>query len=129
LNSVGVVFPVVEPVWKSWWSMETRGRAICALIWSSGLICAEEENPLFWDYDKQDENDRPYLRESDAFLVWVPWLEPNLEFLQQTLSADYLHFKLLEAAKTLATGQEHQMALELAALAKGRSEVIEQRKK
>ena len=128
LNSVGVVFPLVERIWESWWNMETRGRAICALIWSSGLICSDEENPLFREW-QEDENDRPYLRENDGFISRVPWLESNLEFLHRTVSANYLHFKLLKAAETLATGHEHEMALKLAALAKNRGDIIEQRKR
>jgi hypothetical protein len=38
LNSLGLVTPLIEPIWNAWWSMNSSGQAVSALMYLSGLM-------------------------------------------------------------------------------------------
>src|SRR5258708_5497542 len=37
-NSLGLVVPIIEQIWESWWSLSSRGQAVSALIYLSNLM-------------------------------------------------------------------------------------------
>ena len=46
-NSLGLVTPLIERIWHSWWRLESPGQAVSALIYLSSLIYDDRENPVF----------------------------------------------------------------------------------
>lgn len=108
-NSLGVVAPIIERIWTSWWSMTTPGQAVCALMYASGLMYPKGENPIF---PALPLGALP-LWENDSSIFDSGWLPENLDFMWRTLTVDYLRQKVSEAARRLVTEPEAAMASRL----------------
>lgn len=101
-NSLGIVAPVIQQIWEAWWTLGHPGKAVCAVMYASGLV---------------------YLKGSPLF-EWT-WRTENLSFLRRTLSVDYLTQQLDRAARTLSDCPEAILARQVANDAKTRKDVIE----
>ena len=114
LNSLGYVVPLTESIWNSWWSLETCGQAVCALMYLSGLIYAMGENPIFKAWTREDGGGGPYLWEGDSGIYDRGWLPANLDFFRRTLTVDYFGQKVKEAANRLVNEPEAGVAAKIA---------------
>jgi hypothetical protein len=123
LNSLGLVTPLIERIWTSWWRMETPGQAVSALMYASGLMYRRGENPIF----PVSPLGAPPLWENDSYIFDSGWLPQNLDFLWRTLSVGYLREKVIEAASHLAAAPEAEMASRLAREFERRVETVEAR--
>lgn len=109
-NSLGLVTPLIERIWTSWWGMQTPGQAVSALMYASGLMYRRGENPIFPALPLG----APPLWENDSYIFDSGWLPENLDFLWRTLTVGYLREKVIEAAARLAAEPEAEMASRLA---------------
>src|SRR5882724_7183269 len=106
----------IDLLWEPWWNVETPGRAVCVLQYCSGLIYFEgENNPAFDPWTPDKGGGGPYLRANDCFGSGHEWMQPNIEFLQYTLSFDYILRKVEQAADRLANEPERDVARKIAA--------------
>ncbi|MFN7919592.1 MAG: hypothetical protein U0Q16_05820 [Bryobacteraceae bacterium] len=119
-NSLGVVAPVVQAIWEPWWSLDHSCKAICALMYASGLIYLRGENPIYPDHD----GGGPYLTEQEGYLYDWAWRLDNLGFLRKTLSVDYVCAKVEQAAAALADHSAAAVAQRIAGDARSRTDVI-----
>jgi hypothetical protein len=125
LNTLGIVAPVVRPIWEPWWTLDHPGKAICAIMYASGLVYLKGENPIYGAWTPERGGGGPYLTEIDSPLFDWTWRAENLSFLKSTLSVEYIVNKLDQAANQLAAHPELPLARQVADDAKGRKEVIE----
>lgn len=109
-NSLGLITPLTEPIWNSWWSMNSCGQAVSALMYLSGLMYGRGENPIFKPWTKKHGGGGPYLWENDSQIFDSGWLPANLDFFRRTLTVDYLGQKAREASERLATEPEAELA-------------------
>lgn len=109
-NSLGVVTPLIERIWTSWWSMQSSGQAVSALMYISGLMYARGENPLFKVPPNSNVGGVPPLWENDSYIFDAGWLPINLDFLRRTLTVAYLQRKVKEAALRLTGEPEAELA-------------------
>jgi hypothetical protein len=114
-NSLGLVVPRIDLVWDAWWSLATAGRAVAVSKYCSALMYWDDENPFFPKNSPHSapQYSVPPLWANDSFIHDRGWLDDNVRFLRKTLTVDYLHEKLIEAAKRLTNepqaAQVHRM--------------------
>jgi hypothetical protein len=116
----GCHIPKIPEVWTRWWTFDHPGKAVSALMYASGLIYFDDENPIFHKWTPERGGGGPYLADIDE----NGWLEPNLAFLRNTLTADYLLAKIAEAAAVLQHEPEGKLAARLASNARERQDII-----
>lgn len=129
-NSLGIIAPIVDRIWESWWQLDHPGKAVCAVMWASGLVYEQWENPLFGAFGALNETHGgggPYLVSNDTEIYDAGWMPHNLNFLRSTLNVDYIQTKLALAAAALQGEPEQPVALEVASQARERPELIESR--
>jgi len=93
-NSLGVVAPVIEPIWQGWWALDHPGKINCAALYASGLIYDEGANPIYGKWTSERGGGGPYLTETDANIFDLGWRQDNLEFLRGALTTESLLSKL-----------------------------------
>lgn len=123
-NSIGLIAPIVPDVWTAWWSMATPGRAVCAIMYATGLIYSKDENPIYLPWTRDEGGGGPYLAEWDAAEYERFWLETNVEFLRLTLTPGYVAERLTAATHVLEGEPEYRLARHVAADARDRAEAI-----
>lgn len=123
-NALGLVAPIVPRIWRAWWSFDSPGQCVSAIMYASGLIYFTGENPIYGLWTPTEGGGGPYLTEADADLYDRAWLEPNLAFLRQTLSADYVIERVAAAAERLSGKPEEDLARKIAADARTRADTI-----
>jgi hypothetical protein len=96
-------------------------------MYASGLIYRKGENPIYGAWTPTEGGGGPYLTEWDANLYDCAWLEPNLAFLREILSADYVSERVAAAAERLASEPEAALARQIADDARARADVISTR--
>lgn len=95
-NSIGIIMPLTELLWTSWWSLDTPGRAVAALQYCSGLMYRDENNPLFGTWTRDHGGGGPYLWENDSNIHDAGWMKDNLgdssphKTVAATISANFL---------------------------------------
>lgn len=124
-NTLGIVAPVIEQIWEGWWALDHPGKAVCAVMYASGLVYLKGENPIYGVWTPEHGGGGPYLTEIDSSIFDWAWRDDNLAFLRRTLSADYVMQKLGQAASTLSSCPERTLAQRVADDARTRSDVIE----
>lgn len=127
LNSLGIVAPVIQPIWEEWWQVDHPGKAACAVMYASGLTYLKGENPIFGTWTRDRGGGGPYLTEFDGSLFDWSWLTENLCFLRETLSVDYVIRKLAQAAEALSNRPGASVARQVAEDAPSKRDVIELR--
>src|SRR6266700_1958527 len=98
-NSLGLVTPIIEQIWNSWWSISTCGQAVSALMYLSGLMYPTDENPIFKPWTPDKGGGGPYLWENDSGIFDQGWLPTNLDFFRRTLNVDYFRGKVKDACQ------------------------------
>jgi hypothetical protein len=124
-NSLGIVAPVIRQIWEEWWTLDHPGKAVCAVMYASGLVYLKGENPIYGVWTPEYGGGGPYLTENDSSLYGFAWRPDNLSFLQETLSVDYIVRKLDEAAARLSDSPEASVARRVADDSKTRRDVTE----
>ena len=123
-NTLGIVAPIIPDVWNAWWALQTRGQAIAAIKYASGLIYLKGENPIYPPWTPSEGGGGPYLTEWDAAIYDQSWLADNVSFLREILTTDYVLERMRVAAAALASSPEAEMARLVADDAEKRQDVI-----
>jgi hypothetical protein len=116
-NSLGLVAPVIRPIWEDWWLLDHPGKALSAVQYASGLVYRQEENPL---------SGAP-LASNDSWISGRAWRSDNVTFLRDVLTVDHVRNKLHEAATALSQHSEARLAAQIAADARTRDDTIHAR--
>jgi hypothetical protein len=124
-NSLGIVAPVIQRIWDAWWTLDHPGKAVCAVMYASGLVYLKGENPIYGVWTPEYGGGGPYLTESDSSLFDWTWRPDNLSFFEETLSVDYVVQKLDEAAASLSDCSEAILARRVADDSRAKRDVIE----
>jgi hypothetical protein len=88
LSTYGLLRSDVEPLWSTWWAVETPGRAIAAAQYASCLIYAETANPVFDAWKREHGGGPPCLWHYRGHILEERWRDANLEMLDRTLTPD-----------------------------------------
>lgn len=126
-NSLGLVMPQIEMIWKSWWSLDTPGRAIAALEYCSWLMYLEGDNPLFDASINERGNLGAFLWENDSHIYDCGWLRENVQFLKETLTAEFVMDAVRRAVDRLEGEPEHSLAQRLLRDLPDRRKLLESR--
>jgi hypothetical protein len=86
LSTYGLLRSDVEQLWSSWWAVETPGRALAAAQYASCLIYDETANPVFDAWTREHGGGPPCLWHYRGHVLEERWRDPNLEFLERTLT-------------------------------------------
>jgi hypothetical protein len=110
LTTHGVLFPDLQRLWNAWWSLDTAGRAISAVQYISCLMYSEYENPVFAPWTGERGGGPPCLWEFEGHLYAHRWLQPNVDFLKESLSVYTASDLLVRAVNRLAGQTEFDTA-------------------
>ena len=124
-NSLGIVAPVIRQIWEAWWTLDHPGKAVCAVMYASGLVYLKGENSIYGVWTPEYGGGGPYLTEIDGSIFDWAWRDDNLSFLRRTLSVDTVTRKLDQAAGALSACPEGELARRIANDARTRADVIE----
>jgi hypothetical protein len=124
-NTLGIVAPVIQQIWEAWWVLDHSGKAVCAVMYASGLVYLKGENPIYGVWTPEYGGGGPYLTELDSSIFDWAWRDDNLAFLRRTLSVDYVIQKLDQAANKLSDCPECTLARRVDDDAKRRRDVIQ----
>lgn len=121
LNDLGGSVPILEKLWTRWWEIDSPGKAVSALMYVSGLIYTEGENPIFDRWTPERGGGGPYLSE-----MWLDGCLPqNKEFLHNYLTLDRVLKIASSAAENLTHEPEAALARRISTDAQTRKEIIE----
>jgi hypothetical protein len=112
-NSLGIVMPRIDMLWKSWWALKTAGRAVAAIEYLSGLIYPLGQNPLFPAWTPQEGGGDPPLLGHDSNIVDSGWMAENTSFLRAILTPEFVEDALHRAVKSLTTQPEYELVKQL----------------
>jgi hypothetical protein len=121
-NNLGALMPI-RKLWDIWWTLDTPGKAVSAIMYASGLVYCEGENPIFPPWTREQGGGGPYLTELDICFA-DGWREDNLRFMRETLSPVYLCEKLAEAASRIEDEPEGELAARIATESAQRHDII-----
>jgi hypothetical protein len=110
LTTYGVIRPDLDLLWNAWWGRETIGRAIALVQYISCLMYGETENPIFAPWTPDRGGGPPCLWEFEGHLYSHRWLQPNVNFLRQTLNLRRCAEALARAVDQLAGQPEYETA-------------------
>jgi hypothetical protein len=111
MTTYGVLRPDLDRLWNAWWTLSTIGRAIATVQYVSCLMYSENENPVFAPWTPDGGGGPPCLWEFEGHLYAHRWLEPNVDFLNETLTVQRVDDVLVRAAERLVGQSEHATAL------------------
>ena len=124
----GLIAPLIEPIWRQLWAFETKGHAISAIMYATGLVYLKGDNPIYLPWTRKGGGGGPYLTEWDACIYDHSWLAPNLEFLKSTLTPDYVLERLLKPLRVCSMQTPiSDLAYKIAKDAQSRKDIIELR--
>ncbi|EBB8133168.1 hypothetical protein EB259_22570 [Salmonella enterica] len=104
-NALAGVAPLIRLLWNQWWSLDTPGKAVCALQYAAHLIYPVEVNPL-WPQGWRQWQLPLGTKE--------PWSENNLAFLTRQLTPEIILVGVRKAAEILRDEPESAMATSIA---------------
>ena len=110
LTTYGVLRPDLSRLWRPWWALDTIGRAIGAVQYISCLMYPEKENRVFAPWNPNHGGGPPCLWEFEGHLYAHSWLEPNVNFLKETLTVQSVGDLLLRAVERLLGQPEYAAA-------------------
>lgn len=110
LTTYGVLRPDLDRLWAAWWSVSSTGRAIAAVQYISCLMYGEYENPVFAPWTPDRGGGPPTLWEFEGHLYEHRWLQPNVDFLKEFLTAAKVTEVLARAVLRLSGEPEHEAA-------------------
>lgn len=112
-NSIALILPVISIIWEKWWSLKSIGRAVCAIQYLSSLVYYETQNPIFATWTPEYGGGSPDLWTHDSYIYHEGWMKENLEFIESTLTIEYLEKKLNEATSKLEGEPEYPKAIKM----------------
>lgn len=115
LTTYGVILPDIDRLWTAWWTVGTIGRAVSAVQYISALMYANDANPVFAPWTRDEGGGPPSLWELEGHLYSHRWLEPNIDFLRRTLHIPAVTDLLNRAVETLKGQAEHDVARRMSA--------------
>ncbi len=115
LTTYGVLLPDIGRLWTTWWSLGTVGRAVAAVQYISCLIYQETENPVFAPWTRDEGGGPLCLWELAGHLYEHRWLEPNVNFLKETLTVRVVSDVLIRVLEQLVGQPEYAQAAEIQA--------------
>ena len=101
LGAFAILFPVLERLWRIWWTMQTRGQVTAALQYISCLMYQEQSNPIFHPWTAEQGGGPPALWETGAFIYDRAWRHENIAFFQSTMTPAYVEEQLRRAVTLL----------------------------
>lgn len=110
LTTYGVLRPDLDSLWTEWWTLSSVGRAVAAVQYISCLMYSEHENPVFAPWTPDRGGGPPCLWEFEGHLYEHRWLEPNVNFLKETLTVPKVSDVLVQAVRRLVGQPEHDAA-------------------
>ncbi len=122
-NSLGIILPKIDLIWNPWWSLDTPGRAIAALQYCSDLMYFDGDNPLFEMWGGCG----PHIWENDSYMFDTGWADDNLNFLTTTLTVNFVHDKVVNAAERLREEPDFEKAQQMEHDLPDCQELIEER--
>lgn len=123
-NSLGVVMPRIDLLWDAWWSFDTPGRAVAALLYCSGLMYFEWENPLFPGWTNQLGGGGPYLWANHTRIYDAGWMECNLDFFRSVFTVGFVNEGVSRAVTRLTGEPEWEQARRIEADLPGCQELL-----
>lgn len=120
ISALGAGLPLIEPLWQRWWTVDTPGKAVSALMYLSALIYLDGENPIFGAWTRQHGGGGPYLAEAGD----EAWLPRNLDALRRQLTLDQVLAVTAASARRLRAEPESVLAARIAADAQARQDII-----
>lgn len=111
LTTYGVLRPDLPHLWSAWWKVETVGRAIAVVQYVSCLMYQENENPVFAPWTSDRGGGPPCLWEFEGLLYAHRWMEPNVDFLKETLTVKGVGETLGRALERLVGQEDYNSAL------------------
>jgi hypothetical protein len=124
-NTLGIVAPVTQQIWENWWKLDHPGKAFCAVMYFSGLMYLNGENPIYDAWTRDKGGGGPYLTEIDASIFDWAWREDNHRYLRNTLSVEYVLQKLEQAADMFHNPEDLKIVTQIISDAKARTDIIE----
>src|ERR1051326_3750396 len=113
IMTYGALLPALSRLWNEWWLLGTVGRAVAAVQYLSCLMYAEQDNPVFAAWTREEGAGPPCLWEFGGHLYTNRWLEENVIFLKQVLNPVNVTRLLAKAAEKLTGQPEHAIAIEI----------------
>lgn len=110
LTTYGVLRPDLDRLWTAWWTLSSAGRAIAAVQYISCLMYGEYENPVFAPWTSDRRGGPPCLWEFEGNLYEHRWLQSNVDFLKESLTAPNVTEVLTRAVSILVDQPEHDIA-------------------
>ena len=127
LNSLGLFSKELPTLWQQWWDVNTPGRAVAVLQYCSGLMYFEGENPLFEIWTRSRGGGGPCLWEHDAYIYDRGWPSENVDFARDFVTPERVTRVVRNAAHTLQSEPEGEVASKIANELDDRLELIEAR--
>jgi hypothetical protein len=113
ITTYGVLLPDIEHIWRSWWSVDTIGKAVAALQYVSCLMYPTNENPVFAPWTPEAGGGPACLWEFEGHLYNHCWMEPNIVFLKEILTPQQASDVIDKSVEMLAKEPEHGTATEI----------------
>lgn len=82
LNDLSDSLPLLEDIWKDWWLIDNKGKAVFSVMYCSCFVYGETDNPIFLSYSKVKGGGTPEIS--------LPQNRVNSIFLKNTLSVDFI---------------------------------------
>lgn len=117
-NEIGGIAPVMRIIWSRWWSLDSFGKAVCALQYAAYLIYAGEDNILC----PEGWHCAGWLH---ALSHTESWSQENWAFLCRALTPQTILEGVQAAAKKLRGEPEEDIAARIAQDALNAAEIIE----
>jgi len=112
LGSYATIFPTLNDLWLTWWSVSTEGRAIAVLQYLSCLMYENGSNPVFDAWTPKRGGGPPELWTDDMSVNEQPWHPVNVEFLRGALIAEELYAAIGRCVECL-TDPDRGIALQM----------------
>lgn len=126
LASMIYLFPVLEQIWKDWWTLEEEWQAVCGLQWWSGFMYDRNESPIFRAYTVAHGggNCIPYETEH---LQYRRANTNNVSFLKGELNLKLAEAQILKCCDRLETPALKRIGDQIRSDLKYQSIVLEER--
>jgi hypothetical protein len=110
IASFATVCPALPPLFRTWWSLDTEGRAIGALQYISTLMYEDERNPVFPPWTPDRGGGAPHLWHDSMPFKDQPWDPVNVSFLQGFLVPSRLLSVINQSLEVLTDAEDQDIA-------------------
>lgn len=111
-NSLGLINPFMQDLWKKWWEISSPGHAIAAIQYISNLMYFDDENPILAVPGMMWSRTRPYLSGTDSW-CHAGWLSENVDFVRQYVTVKCVQTTLKDAVEQLQSTGDAAAAQEI----------------